>query len=841
MVVTRVTEAILTSCLLLSRVWARPSEVTCDGGRGEWDKWFDGCRWCVCQQTGPLCSSSECSRLVTRVAPCQKVDSRWWDGCYHCKCYHHGIECSIDDTCLLLMRSERYALDFLSHDACLDAKDGRCICGADGVPSCTAEVIDRNAHPATTIGLNPIFPAVASLISPRVVYYDRPYASKSGNRHDRPEFYTDSLYINHPDETAENLSNEQYKKRLHFLVKRHARRNKNHSPQVYISARGRASQHSKRRSAIDLRRPSSHNQRNSRKHFEENLSGKGSQGRRQNQNADQTFWGDSASVFDNDVKSNGENQLDPNNERTESFISKDVNVPNAKVYKKAYKDSFDIFASRKKKELDEYIGLVGLNEGNTFKKNADMLKEDTLDTEYLNDETSTDNLAHSASTSLLVASNNRCRWGVRWYGGSLRCYCGLENSITCGDPSFVASRIDGFRLEPASCEVGQAWDDADTCRACECQVRGVILCRRSSSCPLPFLIKPLPVHPDQGNHFDRKDDFVGSKGQSSIGHTDEFTGQEEQKVVFDKNVTSLEDVDKESVDAEEGSAGVGGREVDVYIITDGANITTVDDTDGKIKIDDKLEEPVLITVPENNSQEIDYNNGNKEIGPGSNNNETVSDNNSDKIHTGINNRDNISENGTTSGGNKNEDNVLELDVGITRYPGVIIRQENNATLGDVNFNVKKDNDNQESREDGKETTSKEVEVRENTDFKRTTQVVVGECRPMSRWLDRCKRCQCDKDGKKHCDISRCPRPMPVIPVRVSFPPDTGDNDQRSGRPMQRPPPELFLPRVGPIDLTPTFLGLDLCGRFTVGQKYWDECNICLCTPHGPKCTAKNCA
>ena len=31
-----------------------------------------------------------------------------------------------------------------------------------------------------------------------------------------------------------------------------------------------------------------------------------------------------------------------------------------------------------------------------------------------------------------------------------------------------------------------------------------------------------------------------------------------------------------------------------------------------------------------------------------------------------------------------------------------------------------------------------------------------------------------------------------------------------------------------------------CGRFKVGARYWDDCNLCLCTSRGPKCQGKLC-
>ncbi|BFY99460.1 hypothetical protein BsWGS_02500 [Bradybaena similaris] len=812
MTLNRVAETILTSCLLLSRVWTRPSDVVCDGGRGEGDKWFDGCRWCVCQQSGASCSSSECSHLVSKVAPCHKVDSRWWDGCYHCKCYHHGIDCTVDDTCLLLMRSERYGRDFLSHDACLNAQDGRCVCGIDGVPSCTAEVIDRNAHPATTVRLNSVFPTASSIISPRHVYYNQPYTHSRGFRNDRPGFYSDSLYINHPDGTIETLNNGQLKKHVHSLVKRHTSRNKKHSPQVYITTR-RRSQNNKHKSAVSTHKSSSHNSRNSRKHFENSLSGRGSRGRRKKTD---TIRDDPDSVFDTGlIISNDGSQFYPNIKWRDTSSRKGLSGSNIKMYKNTHKDYYETVPGGKREELKELLGLTSRDADEKFQKRTEPLREDSLEGKYFNDEAVVENLANDILPSLLIVSGNRCRWGVRWYGGSLRCYCGMDNSITCGDPSFVASRIDGFRLERASCEVGQAWDDTNACRACECLIKGVVLCTRSPSCPLPFLIKPLPLHPDEERHFDRKDDYGDGKGQSSIGHTDEFTGQEVHKVVFD-NDTSEGDVDKGITEEKESHL-----ENDVYIDKEGANLTVVDFTDGKIKDDSKLDVPNRITTSKNDSEKTGNKNGNTEVNSKNNNVETGRGDDS------------------TDGENKKEDNVVRLNNGTARHPDSVIPQEDTSTAGDVNINLGEDVVGKGGEEISEDLANNKLGNIGNNDFKRTTQVIVGECKPLHRWLEGCTRCRCDKDGKKHCSDSRCLKPISVIPGLINTSSDNGD--KRHNRPMQRPPPALFLSRDGPINLQPPFLGTSLCGRFTVGQKYWDECNICLCTPHGPKCTAKNCA
>ncbi|KAL8596968.1 hypothetical protein ACOMHN_027914 [Nucella lapillus] len=114
----------------------------CGRGRAVGDKWFDGCQWCVCTAQGHSCSSSTCSSLVKQVPACHVTGQRWTDGCYRCQCRRHGITCRLDVTC-----------DSLRQQPVPCLADERCVCGPDGVPSCTAGVIDRNAFAAKRVHL----------------------------------------------------------------------------------------------------------------------------------------------------------------------------------------------------------------------------------------------------------------------------------------------------------------------------------------------------------------------------------------------------------------------------------------------------------------------------------------------------------------------------------------------------------------------------------------------------------------------------------------------------------------------------------------------------------------
>ncbi|XP_025109324.1 uncharacterized protein LOC112573309 [Pomacea canaliculata] len=101
----------------------------------------------MCTRHGVQCSSSDCDGLVKKVAPCPLVGQRWSDGCYKCRCRRNGITCRLDATC-----------HHLHHHPVPCLADERCICGPDGVPSCTAEVIDRRAFSAHRLDLR--FPDV---------------------------------------------------------------------------------------------------------------------------------------------------------------------------------------------------------------------------------------------------------------------------------------------------------------------------------------------------------------------------------------------------------------------------------------------------------------------------------------------------------------------------------------------------------------------------------------------------------------------------------------------------------------------------------------------------------
>lgn len=249
---------------------------TCDGSNSLGDKWFDGCQWCVCTVRGVHCSSSDCSGLVQKVAPCHEMGQRWNDGCYRCKCKRHGIRCRLDTTCLLL---RHYPIPCLA--------DHRCVCGPDGVPSCTAEVIDRHAFSARRVDLG--FP-------------------------------------------------------------------------TYLAPEGR-------QKYPDFRK-----------------------------NGDEV---DSNEAFEGNI-------------------------------------------------LD---ALEGGEKAHDF---------------------------GSSSQELLIMSDNMCRFGPRWYGGSLRCFCDIDGSITCGNPTFVTAFIDDFSVRREACEENHVWEEG--CSVCSCRLNGVVFCRRSRDC-----------------------------------------------------------------------------------------------------------------------------------------------------------------------------------------------------------------------------------------------------------------------------------------------------------------------------------------------------------------------
>ncbi|KAK7100630.1 uncharacterized protein [Littorina saxatilis] len=266
-VISMLLMGILLMLTMGSAVEGRRGTVMCDGDRFLGDKWFDGCQWCVCTARGPQCSRSGCSSLVHKVAPCHEERQQWTDGCYRCRCKRRGIDCQIDVICLLLR-----------HDPVPCLADDRCVCGPDGVPSCTAEVIDRHAFAATRVDLE-----VPSLL-----------------------------------------------------------------PQGHETSRSRG-------------------------------------GRRGGK-----FFGSSFNKIEKEVKD------------------------------------------------DE------------------------------------------SSQELLITSDNLCRFGPRWYGGSLRCFCDIDGSITCGNPAFVSAFFDDFMVRREECEKSHIWEEG--CDVCSCRVNGVVFCRRDNQC-----------------------------------------------------------------------------------------------------------------------------------------------------------------------------------------------------------------------------------------------------------------------------------------------------------------------------------------------------------------------
>ncbi|CAG5133638.1 unnamed protein product [Candidula unifasciata] len=356
------TETILTSLILVSRVWSRPSGAQCGGQRGEGHKWFDGCQWCVCQHGRSTCTSSDCSIISSQLPACHGNGSSWLDGCYSCKCDLKTIECTPDKACLRLVHRHGLETDATENGACEQPADEQCIRGIDGVPSCKAEVIDRDALPAVTAELNPLFTSSSS--------------SKQ-----------------HYGKTEGRLTNKEILKL----------------------------------------------------------------------------------VFDS--------------ERNRIALSRQV--------------------------FGHHTGGHSvLKPGQSAKSSGQTISE-------------------VKGASLLVVKADRCRLGERWYGGSLRCYCGKDNSITCGDPSFVVSRIDGFRLVTGDCVEGHAWEDKESCTVCKCQNNGLAFCSRSPSCPLPFIVKTLPLDTDADRNFE----IV--KRDQQLDEESQFAGEGEHNLVWNKRAEQM--------------------------------------------------------------------------------------------------------------------------------------------------------------------------------------------------------------------------------------------------------------------------------------------------------------
>ncbi|BFZ16421.1 hypothetical protein BsWGS_19460 [Bradybaena similaris] len=647
------TETILTSLILVSRVWSRPLEGQCEGQRREGDKWFDGCRWCVCQQSGPLCSSSDCSVITSQLPACHNTGSSWRDGCYFCQCHLDSIECSLDQACLVLLHSNRPEVDTMSNGACVQPTDERCVCGVDGVPSCTAEVIDKNAVPAITVDLNPTLSSSPSLRSQVPVYSN-------------PGFMSTNT------------------------------RTREHSPDITGEHYG---------------------------------------------------------------------------EHEELLVDSNKGVPD------------HIYNSGRNTDISNRVSL-SQNGGHSVQLQG------------LLDRGGKQTVPEDEAASLLVITANRCRWGVRWYGGGLRCYCGTDNSITCGDPNFVASRIDGFRLQTGECDEGRTWEVKDACTVCTCQISGVTLCHRSPTCRLPFLIKALLTNTDAARNFE-----IGTHNQI-LNAEKELTEQKEHTFVWnkaadktveepssstEKNLLILDYINKEIDHSEVHNKHITsgdhpglktGSSLPYYVDVDGSGDTNFPEQtttwpeDGDVQTHDTRIKGATI---EHAILEAEKRNAETATTP-----------------------DNAKYEAAT---------VAAMDSNATVAPG-----NSNATVAAKNSNatVAASNSN-------------------------------GKCIPGTHWLERrCSICSCNSQRVVRCNDSLCPRrftastPKPTLTSSAPNPPTRG-----SGRPVQSPPRHAFWDRTGPITIAPA--AVQNCGRFRPGDIYWENCNMCECATDGPKCTMKSCS
>ncbi|ESO89606.1 hypothetical protein LOTGIDRAFT_164905 [Lottia gigantea] len=81
---------------------------------------------------------------------------------------------------------------------------------------------------------------------------------------------------------------------------------------------------------------------------------------------------------------------------------------------------------------------------------------------------------------LIPTDDKLCHLGPRWYGGGLRCYCDPQNGVACGNPRFIARKVDGFKIRSKKCRVGKIWEER--CRICTCKKSGLSLCRIDREC-----------------------------------------------------------------------------------------------------------------------------------------------------------------------------------------------------------------------------------------------------------------------------------------------------------------------------------------------------------------------
>ncbi|XP_046566994.1 uncharacterized protein LOC124275464 [Haliotis rubra] len=138
----------LTACSFID---ARSDSSSCPGKQSVWDKWYDGCNWCVCTDSGPVCTDKVCSSAS--LERCETFGEKWRDGCYRCQCSETGIACTADHRCVHAMRYNPVSCQH---------KRG-CVCGIDGVSSCVSENIQmdfqrmRKHHGRKYVPNRPIF------------------------------------------------------------------------------------------------------------------------------------------------------------------------------------------------------------------------------------------------------------------------------------------------------------------------------------------------------------------------------------------------------------------------------------------------------------------------------------------------------------------------------------------------------------------------------------------------------------------------------------------------------------------------------------------------------------
>lgn len=661
----------------------------------------------------------------------------WLDGSYLCKCYTHGIECTVDRVLAdnLLHDNPDWSNPF--HAECVKNNPHNCVCGLDGVPSCTAKAIDRSSHPnAKTFILPAPVPFSPRTIAPQDVYYQQ----RNGVQHKTrlPDgSSSEPRYIQH---------NEFYPSR-HAVFRRDLRRdfpkdnfrdgdNTRTSPFWYIDNLIR-----RQEKYLDFY------------DFYENYFHRS--------NSRQDFRDTSSTNLESEEGGQKNNYLSENSE-TETLpgvygyapVYKDYNWE-PEVGSKDYKRPSVDRRGRSRHEKTRGDGLV-YDEPKTFKQ------------------------------SVVAVSDDRCRFGVRWYGGSLRCYCDNEDgSISCGDPSFVALTIDVFRLKGANCDEGQWHDPQRSCLHCECLTHNVLQCGRSELCPLPLLIGFNTE--DLENFNDRKD----------LEHnTGEFKGQDVENLTWD--------------------FGHGGRSSKLNPADDHENKPTAVDKDL-----DEVDSPI-------SSGEAD---GSGEVKPAKN----------------------------------------VIDGGDLEPPHEFV--DKRGTVSSTKKPNKKPNGNKTTTPTSEKINRGKPNV---PDSKATTFVIIQDCKPGRVWTTGCKRCTCSAAGKKICDESKCKNGQRTTSTTTSStsttttttstpsttasttatstttteattsststtspPPST--TTYRRPRPKPKPEPKSVLPvvRDGPVVFKSLFDARP-CGRFNESEHYWVDCNICICTKQGPKCTAQSC-